>query len=183
MNENRININWLRTVSQDQVKWGENMGVFIFAFTATGKSTLATKYKNVIDMESTLYKYIDNYLEDESLKSTPRKLNKEWPINYFKALKEAKDKYDYILIADEVCKDFIINNKFEYWYVYPKRELKKEYLNRCKNRGNNEEFIYWYSKLWNEWIEKCEEDNYASKKIELSSNEFLEDVLPNLILK
>ena len=106
------------------------MGVFIFAFTATGKSTVARKYRNVIDMESTHYKYIDN--------------------------------------------------KYDYWYVYPKRELKHEYLDRCKKRGNNEEFIYWYSKLWDEWIDKCKEDKYASKKIELDSNEYLEDVLPNL---
>ena len=59
------------------------MGIFVFAFTATGKSNVAKKYKNVIDMESTLYKYIGNDLEDESLKSTSRFLNEEWPENYF----------------------------------------------------------------------------------------------------
>ena len=159
------------------------MGIFIFAFTATGKSTVAKKYKNVIDMESTSYKYKDCSVEDETLKSTVRDLNEEWPENYFKALKEVKDKYDYILIADEICKDFLIDNNYEYWYVYPKRELKQEYLDRCKKRGNNEEFIFWYSKLWDEWIAKCKEDNYASKKIELDSNEYLEDVLLDLIKK
>ena len=162
------------------INWGDKMGIFIFAFTATGKSTVARKYKNVIDMESTRYKYLDNNVEDESLKSTKRKINKEWPSNYFKALKKVKDEYDYILIADEICNDFLINNKYDYWYVYPKRELKQEYLDRCKKRGNNEEFIYWYSKLWDEWIDKCIEDKYASKKIELDSNEYLSDVLPNL---
>ena len=120
------------------------MGVFIFAFTATGKSTVARKYRNVIDMESTHYKYIDNNAEDESLKSTVRDINREWPYNYFKELKKVKDKYDY-------------------WYVYPKRELKHEYLDRCKKRGNNEEFIYWYSKLWDEWIDKCKEENVLSR--------------------
>ncbi len=159
------------------------MGIFVFAFTATGKSTVAKKYKNVIDMESTYYKYTDCSVEDESLKSTSRNLNEDWPKNYFRALKEVQDKYDYILIADEICNDFLINQKYEYWYVYPKRELKEEYLNRCKKRGNNEEFIYWYSKLWNEWIDKCEADKKASIKIELKSNEYLEDVLPNLILR
>ena len=124
------------------INWGDKMGIFIFAFTATGKSTVARKYKNVIDMESTRYKYLDNNVEDESLKSTKRKINKEWPSNYFKSLKKVKDKYDYILIADEICNDFLINNKYDYWYVYPKRELKQEYLDRCKKRGNNEEFIY-----------------------------------------
>ena len=120
------------------------MGIFIFAFTATGKSTAAKKYKNVIDMESTIYKYNNTNARDESLKSTVREFNKEWPDNYFRALKEVKDKYDYIMVADEICNDFLINNNFEYWYVYPQRKLKDEYLDRCKKRGNNDDFIYWY---------------------------------------
>ena len=60
------------------------MGIFIYAFTATGKTELNKKYKNVIDMESTKYKYIGKV--DETSKSTPREINKEWPNNYFKAL-------------------------------------------------------------------------------------------------
>ena len=159
------------------------MGIFVFAFTATGKSTVARKYGNVIDMESTQYKYTDNNAEDESLKSTARNINKEWPDNYFKALEKVKDKYDYILIADEICNNFLIDKKYNYWYVYQKKELKQEYLDIFKKRGNNEEFIYWYSKLWDEWIDKCKKDKYASKKVELNSNEYLEDVLPNLVLK
>ena len=41
------------------------MGIFVYAFTATGKSSVSKKYSNVIDMESTLYKYVDNLFEDE----------------------------------------------------------------------------------------------------------------------
>ena len=156
------------------------MGMFVYAFSATGKSSVAKKYSNVIDMESTLYKYLGNFKENESLKSTDREINKQWPENYFKALKEAKDKYDYILISDEICDKFLKDNNFEYWWVYPQRDLKEEYMNRCKERGNNAEFIYWYSKLWEEWISKCENDKLASKHIELKSNQYLEDVLPNL---
>ena len=154
------------------------MGIFIIAFTATGKSSLARNYKNVIDMESTNYKYIGNC--DESNKSTNREINKEWPNNYFKALKSVLDKYDYILVADEIVNDYLINNKYEYRVVYPNINLKEEYLNRCKNRGNNDEFIYWYSKLWDEWINFSKNDLHASKHIELKSNQYLEDVLPNL---
>ena len=159
------------------------MGIFIHAFTATGKSSLAKKYTNVIDMESTLYKYLNSFEEDEVSKGTERELNKEWPDNYFKALDSVKDKYDYILISDEICDDFLHKNNYEYWWVYPNRELKDEYLKRCRDRGNNEEFIYWYSKLWDEWIDKCERDKFAKKHIELKSNQYLEDVLPNLCKK
>ena len=79
----------------------------------------------------------------------------------------------------EVAK-FLKENNLEYWWVYPKKELKEEYMERCRKRGNNNEFISWYSKLWNEWIDKCKNDKNASRHIELKSNQFLEDVLPNL---
>ena len=85
-------------------------------------------------MESTLYKYVGKKIEDESLKSTPREINKEWPNNYFKALLEVKDKYDYILISDDICAKFLNDNNFEYWWIYPKKELKSEYLERCKKK-------------------------------------------------
>ena len=156
------------------------MGIFVYAFTATGKSTVAKKYSNVIDMESTLYKYIGISNEDESMKSTIREVNKEWPENYLKALIQVKDKYDYILISDEICYKFLKENDFEYWWVYPRIDLKDEYMKRCRKRGNNKEFIKWYSKLWDEWIEKCKRDKLATKHIELQSHEYLEDILPNL---
>lgn len=41
------------------------MGIFKYAFTATGKSTISKKYSNVIDMESTKYKYLNSNIENE----------------------------------------------------------------------------------------------------------------------
>lgn len=156
------------------------MGIFIYAFTATGKSSVSKKYSNVIDMESTLYKYLDVEKEDETSKGTDRKINPSWPQNYFEALKQVKDQYDYILISDDICSQFLKENNFEYWWIYPQEDLKDEYLDRCRKRGNNLEFINWYSKLWKEWILLCKNDKLASKHIELKSNQYLEDVLPNL---
>lgn len=154
------------------------MGIFVIAFTATGKTSLARNYKNVIDMESTKYKYLGEC--SENFKSTNRDINNDWPNNYFKALNSVRDKYDYILVADEIVNEFLVKNNYEYWIVYPDISLKEEYLNRCKNRGNNDEFIYWYSRLWDEWINISKNDLHASKHIELKSNQYLEDVLPNL---
>ena len=157
------------------------MGIFVYASTATGKSTCGKKYKNVIDMESTIYKYLNNSEEKEAIKGNKdRKLNPDWPSNYFKKLEEVKDKYDYILISDEVCNEFLLKNNYEYWWIYPSLELKEEYLKRCKDRGNTQDFIDYYNNLWEEWYHFCKNDTNAMKKIELKQGQYVEDVLDNL---
>ena len=108
------------------------MGLFVYASTATGKSSLSKKYKNVIDMESTLYKYLDQSEVDESKKSTERKLNPDWPQNYFEALEKIKNKYDYILISDDICNEFLHKNNYDYIQVYPAVNLKKNILKDAK---------------------------------------------------
>ncbi len=156
------------------------MGIFVYAFSATGKTTVAKKYSNVIDMESTLYKYDNVIEEDETLKCTKREKRKDWPENYFRLLEEVKNQYDYILISDNICNTFLREKQYEYWWVYPKKELKEEYLQRCQERGNNPEFLYWYDKEWDDLLEACRRDDSASKHIELDEKQYLEDVLPNL---
>lgn len=158
------------------------MGVFICAFTSSGKSTIARKYKNVIDMESTKYKYL-NYNESEQSKGTTRIKNPDYPQNYFDELERIKNLYDYILVADGVVCEWLIQNKYEYWQVFPNVDLKKEYYDRCLTRGNSREFAGWLMNNWNEWIEGAKNDRFAKKHIELKSGEFLESVLQNLIKK
>lgn len=159
------------------------MGIFVYCYTATGKSTLGKKYSNVIDMESTLYKYLNSVNEKETEKGKKRERNPEFPKNYFKALEEVKDQYDYILISDNICDSWLRENKIEYWQIYPDINLKNEYLERMRKRGNPEEFLEYQSKLWNEWVEGCKNDKFASKHIELKTGQYIEDVLENLKLK
>lgn len=76
-----------------------NYGNIYYASTATGKSTLANKYKNVIDMKSTIYKYVGEKGNSEQRKSNPNRiLNPQWPQNYFEVLKKVKDEYNYIFL-------------------------------------------------------------------------------------
>jgi hypothetical protein len=49
-----------------------------------------------------------------------------------------------------------------------------------KERGNNQDFIDYQSKLWEVWVEGCKNDKHAEKHIELQAYQHLEDVLPNL---
>ena len=160
------------------------MAIFVYAQTATGKTSVSKKYKNVIDMESSIFKYLNNDFEDEKTKGLDnRKLNPNWPNNYFNALEKVKDDYDYVLISDDICQQYLWEKGYEYWQVFPSIELKDEYLKRCKERGNNDVFISHYNREWESWINWGKQDSKASKKIELKSGEYLENVLPGLIEK
>lgn len=159
------------------------MGVFVYCYTATGKSTVAKKYSNVIDMESTLFKYKNTKEENEGTKGTTREVNVDYPQNYYEALEQVKNKYDYILVSDNTCDDYFRTKNIAYWQVFPHKSLKNEYVERMKKRGNNHDFIAYQIKLWDQWIEECKNDKFAAKLIELKSGQYLEDVLPNLKLK
>lgn len=64
--------------------------MIISAFPGCGKTILGIKYKNVIDLESSLYKYFFDAnitkREIEARKATPREKNPEYPKNYVKAI-------------------------------------------------------------------------------------------------
>jgi len=75
-------------------------GVIIARFATCGKSVLGRKYKNVIDLESSNYKHI-NDLENvpvEMRKGTKREINQEWPENYYRAINDAINKYDVVFV-------------------------------------------------------------------------------------
>ena len=75
-------------------------GIIIAGFATCGKSVLGKKYSNVIDLESSNYKYNDFNFENistEAKKGTKREINMDWPYNYYRAINEAVKKYDVVL--------------------------------------------------------------------------------------
>ena len=77
--------------------------MIISAFPGVGKTTLNKKYENIIDLESSIYKYLFDKevseLEIEARKALPREKNPEYPNNYLKAIKEATKQYDIVLTS------------------------------------------------------------------------------------
>lgn len=73
-------------------------------FGAIGKTTMSKKYNNIIDLESSSFKYIIN---EELIKINPeerkglksRKLNKEFPNNYYNKIIKELEIYDIVLIS------------------------------------------------------------------------------------
>lgn len=115
-------------------------GKLIAGFGGIGKTTLAKKYNNVLDLESSNFKYIiDKELEKLSVEKRKglktRKLNKDFPKNYYNAIIENLEKYDIVLISmhNEIVK-LLKENNIEYLVVYPKENMLNEIMRRFIDR-------------------------------------------------
>ncbi len=155
--------------------------LIISGFGGVGKTTLAEKYKNVIDLESSKYQFIVPEMTRENCEkmkaSLDRQKNSEWPENYIKAIHEASEKYDVICIRYNGAKEpnFLDTYGIDYIVAYPtKRAFNNHYIKRFRERGNTEEFIEVIKRYFTICYEKSKN---LSNKIVLRDNETLEDAL------
>ena len=150
-------------------------GVIIAGFATCGKSVLGRKYKNVIDLESSNYKHINN-LENifiEARKGTKREINREWPENYYQAINDAINKYDVVLVQlkPEHLDYFDKNN-----IAYPNIDDWETVEKKCVDRGNNEKFIKRLKEVFVPYYEDVLSRNYETLYI-IDKNETLESIL------
>jgi hypothetical protein len=125
-------------------------GIIIAAFATCGKTYLGNKYSNVIDLESSKYKYIN--VPDktiEQLKGTIGKINPKWPNNYYKAIMKAQEEYDVVLIQLKPEHfDYLDKNNIKYSIAYPNLNNWGEVEKRCIARNNNKNFIIRLKKVF-----------------------------------
>jgi len=155
------------------------MLIIIAGFATCGKSVLRKKYKNVIDLESSLYKYKihNDGLTAEQRKATKREANNNWPQNYYDAIEQACKKYDVVLVklSPEIF-DYFDARNIKYSVVYPNLNNWNEVEKRCKERGNNEAFIKRLKEVFVTYYQDVEKRNYENLFI-LNGSETLEDCL------
>ena len=156
-------------------------GIIISGFGGVGKTELAKRYKNVIDLESSPYKY--NYsgiskLNFEQVKGKEgRELNANYPENYIKAIKKAMQKYDIVCVrynADEPV-DFYDTYGLKYIVCYPTKKAYKKYRQRFIARGNSDQWIEKNKRLFEIAFQRCK--RFKGEKILLHDNETLESAL------
>ena len=158
-------------------------GIVIAGFAGIGKTTLAKKYCNVIDIESSPYKYdysqVDksDYEKIKGLKT--EKLNDEFPQNYINAIVDAQSKYDVVLVwlHPEILDEYDKNN-IDYTLCFPTIEAFTNYRNNLIKRGNDSGFVDKLVKLYPKRYQQFKQSSH--KQIELKEGEMLEDVLINL---
>ncbi len=155
-------------------------GIVVAGFGAIGKTVLGNKYANIIDLESSNYKWDNTGFENissEELKGIVRPINKDWPANYHKAIVEAREKYAVVLTSmHEHVLNFLEQNKIDYYLAFPTMDSAEIIKQRCYARGNNENFVNILIDTLYDFNKKL--DDYHPKEIlKVNKNEYLEDVL------
>lgn len=161
------------------------LGQVLSVFAGCGKTYCAKKYPNkVIDLESSDYKWI--YAVDvstvpkEGRKGMPakfRKVNPDWPNNYIQAIKEARKKYDVVLVAQyEEVRKAMAQAGIHYALVFPLNSCKMEFVERYKRRGNPESFVQMLMTNFDKWVFDLYESNDGNKWV-LAPGQYLEDML------
>jgi len=153
--------------------------IVIAGFAGIGKTTLAKKYINVCDLDSTAYNWHNTEHEnfnDEQLKGLIRKPNPLWPQNYIDEIKNKMQEYDILLVkSNPDILEIYDREGIPYIICYPCKEALNEYKQRYVNRGNNaiyiEKTINSYDLKVQKWNEK------PNDKIVLKLNEMLETYL------
>ncbi len=155
-------------------------GMIIAGFATCGKSVLGKKYSNVIDLESSNYKYNNTGFENlsiEARKGKKREINKKWPDNYYKAINEAIEVYDIVLVQLKPEHfDYFDKNNIKYSIAYPNINDWEDVKRKCIDRGNNEAFIKRLKSVFIPYYEDVLKRNYDNLYI-IDKNETLESVL------
>lgn len=134
--------------------------IIVSAFCGTGKTYLAEKFT-------------DTYQEIECWEYREG----DFPNNYVQDVIKALGKIKYLFIStDPVILKELNKLGMEIYLIYPKNELRYEYLDRFLERDSPYDFIGTIIKYWNVWINELKEQDYC-KHIVLESGEYLADGL------
>ena len=136
----------------------------ICGFPGTGKSYYVSRGEGSDYMPSGFATDSDSSKFDKS----------DFPKNYIEHIKEKiNEGYARIFISSHKdVREALKQNGLMFYLVYPKIELKNEYLKRYKERGSSDNFIKLISDNWDSWITECKNETNCIH-VELDENEFI----------
>ena len=137
------------------------------AFPGVGKTTyFNTTDRNVLDSDSSKFD------------------KKHFPDNYIDHIeRNVQDpKVDKILVSSHKdVRDALLKKGIPFVLVYPNREIKDEYIQRYKDRGNNDSFVDLLEKNWDNWMDEMDQmeapKGQTLYKVKLGPGQYLTDVI------
>ena len=137
------------------------------AFPGVGKTTyFNTTDRNVLDSDSSKFD------------------KKHFPDNYIDHIERnvLDPKVDKILVSSHKdVRDALLKKGIPFVLVYPNREIKDEYIQRYKDRGNNDAFVKLLDSNWDTWMDEMDQmeapKGQTLYKVKLSKGQYLTDVI------
>ena len=131
--------------------------------------------------KTTYFKNTDkNVLDSDSSKFDKR----HFPGNYLDHIERSIEdpNVDKILVSSHKdVRDGLVRRGIPFVLVYPERTIKEEYIQRYKDRGNNDSFIDLLEKNWDNWMDEMDEMSVPMgqilHKVRLKSGQYLNDVI------
>lgn len=113
----------------------------------------------ILDSDSSLFSWI---YDENGNKMDQR--NPEFPSNYMQHIKKHLDTEDIIFVSShKTVRDALKNAGIPYYLIYPRKDMKDEWMQRFRNRGNDESFIEFQDKHWYEFINDMENETFPTK--------------------
>lgn len=144
--------------------------MIISAFPGTGKTHLYKSHKlnmTIYDSDSSIFSWL------ESGERNPNFVNDY--CDYIHDIQKNNVKSLQLISSHKEVRDELARRDFKYVLIYPKRELKNEYIERYIKRGSSDTFIKLMTDKWDEMIDSCEQDTNGNQII-LKFNEYIGDV-------
>lgn len=142
---------------------------------ACGKSFMAKRYHNAIDVET---EYSNRAMYGESTKHIVNGTGYELPVDLFDVVKESIGKYKYILIP--VNKELfyeLFANDIKFSVVVPNLNSLNTWVARFSKRLDDNSFIKYQCSIWNEvLVHLYENQNRFDNFIILDDNQYLSDI-------
>ena len=137
------------------------------AFPGCGKTTyFENTDKNVLDSDSSKFD------------------KKHFPGTYLDHIERSLEdpNVDKILVSSHKdVRDGLVRRGIPFVLVYPERTIKDEYIQRYKDRGNNDLFIDLLEKNWDNWMDEMDEMSVPMgqilHKVRLKSGQYLTDII------
>ncbi len=108
-----------------------------------------------------------------------------WPENYVKYISACVGVFDTVLVSTHTeVRDALLlpGVRLLHYLVYPSRDQKDDYLDRCWKRGSPESLIEIVNDSWNTWLDELESENRPIH-IKLKPGQFFSDVMTDILRK
>jgi len=140
----------------------------ISGFPGVGKTVFCSRSKyeaKVLDSDSNRFNWICEGVR-----------NPEFPQNYIGYIKENIGVVDVILVSSHaVVRKALEENGIKYELVYPNIKLKEGYLERYRQRGNEQTFIDMMNTNWGKFIKEIKKETFPTL-VELQGGQYLDSI-------